>query len=469
MTSGNDRSRATQSLWADTLPERARVAGAPLDGDIDVDVAIVGAGMTGLWTAHHLLRRDPALRIAVVDRATVGFGASGRNGGWCSAFLPMSLETVADRYGDAAARRMQEAMHDTVRAVTAFAADHGIADACHRGGTVTLARNGAQVARLRDRIASLARFGFGEEHLRWLDRDEALAHCNASQVLGGVHTPHCATVHPARLTHAIARAVLAEGGRICEHTTVRSIAPRRVVTDRGVIRADVVVRATEGYTVQLPGERRSVLPIYSLMIATAPIDDATWNRIGLHERPTFHDARHVIIYGQRTADGRIAFGGRGAPYHFGSAIRPEYDTDERVRQLLERSLRELLPAVGDVPITHHWGGVLAAPRDWTCSVRFDRQSGLATAGGYVGDGVATTHLAGQTLAALITDSDDDGDRELVRLPWVGHRSRRWEPEPLRWIGANGVRLAATRADAVEERTDRPSRVWGGVVERVLGD
>jgi glycine/D-amino acid oxidase-like deaminating enzyme len=211
-----------------------------------------------------------------------------------------------------------------------------------------------------------------------------------------------------------------------------------------------------------------VLPIYSLMIATAPLDEATWDQIGLHDRPTFNDDRHMIIYGQRTSDGRIAFGGRGAPYHFGSSVRPEYDTDERVCDLLVSGLHDLFPSLADVPITHHWGGVLAAPRDWTCSVRFDRRSGLASAGGYVGDGVATTHLAGRTLAALITGSDDDGDRELVRLPWVGHRSPRWEPEPLRWIGVNGARLAAGRADAAEERTGRASRLWGGIVDMVLG-
>ena len=203
------------------------------------------------------------------------------------------------------------------------------------------------------------------------------------------------------------------------------------------------------------------------MIATEPLPSETWHAIGLANRPTFHDGRRLIIYGQRTADGRIAFGGRGAPYHFRSTVRPEYDTDDGVCRLLTDSLRDLFPVLADTDITHHWGGVLAAARDWTSFVRFDRPSGLATAGGYVGDGVATTHLAGRTLAALITNSDDDSDRDLVSLPWVGHRARDWEPEPLRWIGVNGMRLAAARADAVERRRDRPSRLWGGMLDRVL--
>ena len=173
----------------------------------------------------------------------------------------------------------------------------------------------------------------------------------------------------------------------------------------------------------------------------------------------------MIIYGQRTADGRFAFGGRGAPYHFGSAIRPEFDTDDAIRVLLESSLRELFPQIGDVAITHHWGGVLAAPRDWTCSVRFDRSTGLATAGGYVGDGVSTTNLAGRTLAALITESDDP--EGLTRLPWVGHRSPKWEPEPFRWIGVNVGRAAARRADHAEHRTGKRSVVWGGLIDQLL--
>jgi glycine/D-amino acid oxidase-like deaminating enzyme len=456
-----------RSLWDDTLPEYERTGGAPLPGDTEVDVAIVGAGMTGLWTAWHLLQRDPSLRIVVLDRDTVGFGASGRNGGWCSAILPMSLPAIAERHGDSSAHRMQAAMHRNVADVTAFAAAQGIADACHRGGTVTLARNPVQVDRVRERIETFTRFGFPDAY-RWLEPGESSGMCAAEGVLAAVFTPHCATVHPARLTHAIARAAVGAGAVIHEHTNVTEIGDRRVVTDRGTVRADVVVRGTEGYTVQFTGERRALLPIYSLMIATEPLDGATWEAIGLRDRPTFHDDRHMIIYGQRTADGRIAFGGRGAPYHFGSTVRPEFDTDEQVRDLLTDGLRELFPALAATEITHHWGGVLAAPRDWSCFVRFDRRTGFGTAGGYAGDGVSTTHLAGRTLAALITGSDADDDRELVRLPWVGHRSRRWEPEPLRWIGVNGARISAARADATEARTGRPSKLWGRIIDVVLG-
>ncbi len=178
------------------------------------------------------------------------------------------------------------------------------------------------------------------------------------------------------------------------------------------------------------------------MIATEPLPEDTWAQIGLAGRPTFGDYRHLIIYGQRTADGRLAFGGRGAPYHYGSAVRPEFDRSPPVFRALRRSLAELFPALGEVRVTHAWGGPLGVPRDWCASAGLDRATGLGWAGGYVGDGVATTNLAGRTLADLVLGHDT----ELTRLPWVGHRSPSWEAEPLRWLGANAGLQAMSWAD-----------------------
>lgn len=462
--------RAARSLWADTIPDD-EIARPPTrstdDSGGDIDVAIVGGGFTGLWTAWHIVQRDPSIRVVVFEREHIGFGASGRNGGWCSALLPMSLDGIAERSGSAVATRFQRAMHETVLAVEAFNDEHGAPGIVHRGGTVDIARSAPQVHRLREELESFRRHGFGPDDADWLSAEAATAACAATGVRGALWTPHCATVHPLRLVHALARAVLAAGVEIREGVDITEIAPGRLSTSHGSISATTIVRATEGYTSQLSGERRSILPIYSLMIATEPLPAETWDRIGLADRPTFADGRHMIIYGQRTADDRFAFGGRGAPYHFGSAIRPEFDCDDSIRELLARGLRDLFPMIGDAEITHHWGGVLGAPRDWTCSVRFDRRTGLASAGGYVGDGVATTHLAGRTLAALIVESDDDEDRDLVALPWVGHRSPRWEPEPIRWAGVNAGRICARMADRSETRTGRESKLWGGLVDALL--
>lgn len=453
-------------MWAATLPEQERfaAAGRPVAA---ADVAIVGGGYTGLWTAWHLLRRDPSLNVVVVEREHVGFGASGRNGGWSSAILPIGLDELADQYGAGPAHRMQAAMHATVREIGEFCEVHAPAGVYHCGGTLDVARGRPQVDRLRAHLAEYHRHGFGDDDYRWLDAAETADRVVMADTSGALSSPHCASVHPLRLVHALARAVDRAGATILEGVEVQRIDPHRLLTDAGPITAEVIVRATEGYTCELPGLRRSILPIYSLMIATEPLPDDVWDRIGLHDRPTFADGRNLIIYGQRTADDRLAFGGRGAPYHFGSSIAPKFDRDEAIRDRLTDELVRLFPAVDGYAVTHHWGGVLGAPRDWTCSVDLDRASGLAAAGGYVGDGVSTTHLAGRTLAALIAGPAFDGDDELIRLPWVGHRSRNWEPEPFRWAGVNLARAAARRADVHEERHDTSSRVWSAVMNSLL--
>jgi glycine/D-amino acid oxidase-like deaminating enzyme len=225
------------------------------------------------------------------------------------------------------------------------------------------------------------------------------------------------------------------------------------------MRAEVVVRATEGYTPELPGMKRDLVPMYSLMVATEPLPNSVLADIGLDQRQTFSDKRHLRIYGQRTADGRLAFGGRGAPYHFGSRVHPAYDYDARVHHMLHDILRDLFPVIQDAAFTHSWGGNLGIPRDWYPSVGFDRHTGVAWAGGYVGDGVTTSCLAGRTLGDLIVGEASD----LVALPWVGRRSRRWEPEPLRWTGVNAVTHLMAAGDRSEARTGRPSasvaRFW----------
>jgi len=282
-------------------------------------------------------------------------------------------------------------------------------------------------------------------------------------VLGASYTPHCAAVNPAKLVRGLAGAVEARGGVIHELTRVTAIEPGTVHTERGKVRAHTVVRATEGYTAQLAGLRRVLAPVYSLIIATEPLSEQVWDAIRLRERETFSDHRHLIIYGQRTADDRLVFGGRGAPYHLGSRIDPSYDRVPQVFDALQRTLVELFPVLHDARITHRWGGPLGIARDWHASVGLDRATGTAWAGGYVGDGVSTANLAGRTLADLILDRDT----ELTRLPWVGHRSRRWEPEPLRWLGANAGLRAMSWADNAERRSGRPSRL-AGLVNAMMG-
>jgi glycine/D-amino acid oxidase-like deaminating enzyme len=450
------------SFWHATVPGSLE-PGAALPGDCDADVAIAGAGYTGMWTAYYLSLADPSLKIVLCERDIAGFGASGRNGGWCSALFPASLGKLKRMAGTDAAIAMYRAMQATIDEVGRVAAAEGID--CHwaKGGTVQLARSAVQLERAKEEVAEAREFGFGEDDLRLLSAAEASAMVGASAVMGGTYTPHCAAIHPARLARGLADVLRRRGISLYERSPVRQISPGQLVTASGTVRARYVIRATEGYTALLPGLRRSVAPVYSLMIATAPLPESVWAEIGLAGRPTFNDLRHLIIYGQRTADGRFAFGGRGAPYHLGSAVRPSFDQVPAVFAALRRTLAELFPVLGDVEVTHGWGGPIGVPRDWCASVGLDPATGLGWAGGYVGDGVSTTNLAGRTLADLITGTDS----EITRLPWVDHRSPRWEPEPLRWLGVNAGLQTMSWADREEARTGRPSRA-ASVMGRFLG-
>jgi glycine/D-amino acid oxidase-like deaminating enzyme len=416
-------------------------------------VAIVGAGYTGLWTAYYLNALDPGLRIAIVERELAGYGASGRNGGWCSALFPPASSGIARSQGLQAAVAVRRAMHEALVEVGRIAQAEGLDVDYARGGTISFARNEAQLTRARELVEEERSLTGTVEGLELLSKEEAEAHARATRVLGGIYAPHCAVVHPLKLVRGLAERVEARGVSIFEGTAAKSLRAGAVVTEHGTVRAEVVVRATEGYTPSLRGERRRLVPLYSLMIATEPLPQEVWDQIGLADRQTFADLRHMRIYGQRTADGRLAFGGRGAPYHFGSRALPEFDRNERVHSMLRKILVDLFPPVAGAAVTHRWGGALGVPRDWHASVGFDRARGIGWAGGYVGDGVATSNLAGRTLAELITGKVS----ELTRLPWVGHRSREWEPEPLRWIGVNAGRLLLTRADRTEARSGRPAR------------
>jgi glycine/D-amino acid oxidase-like deaminating enzyme len=430
-------------FWFDSIAEaedrfRPRPA---LAEDATVDVAIVGAGLTGLWTAYYLQEADPSLRILLLERDVAGFGASGRNGGWCSALFPWSASALAARYGRDAAVAQRQAMVDC---------DYV------RGGTVTFARDRVQLAAARAEFAESEEFGV--DRVTLAGTESVRARYGVPDAVAATITPACARVHPGKLVRGIARAVERRGAVIAEQTEVigwtDGVVRARAGGVERTVTAGTVVNATEGYGSQLPQVGRRILPLYSLMIATEPLSDAVWERIGIEHGQTFADFRHLIVYGQRTADNRIAFGGRGARYHLGSAIHTSYDRSPRVRDHLVRTLGELFPAVAGVRITHHWGGPLGVPRDWHAAVGLDRDAREAWAGGYVGDGLSTTNLAGRTLADLITGRRTD----LTELPWVGHRSPRWEPEPLRFLGANAGLVAMEGADLEERATGRPSLV-----------
>jgi glycine/D-amino acid oxidase-like deaminating enzyme len=435
----------------------------PLQAPAQADVAIVGAGYTGLWTAYYLKRADPTLEIVVLERELAGYGASGRNGGWVSGFFSGPARVYERSGGSHGFEALQRAMFDTVDEVGVVLAEQAIEADFVKGGHIQAALGEAQSRRLREELRSARAHGLGERDLDELSAVELQQRIRIAGARSATYSPHVARVHPAKLMRGIAAAVERLGVTIHERTSVSEIRPHRALTAAGDVSARWVIRATEGYTADLRGLGRALVPMNSSMIITEPLPESAWEEIGWRGGEVLSDAAHVYVYLQRTEDGRIAIGGRGIPYRFGSRTGGSGDTAASTVASLRAKLVEMFPSTAGVALDHAWSGVLGVPRDWCISVDADPATGLAWAGGYVGEGVAAANLAGRTLRDLILGEQS----ELTMLPWVGHKPRRWEPEPLRWGAIQGIYSLYARADRSERRSGRQSRL-GRVVDVVSG-
>ncbi|NBM21203.1 FAD-binding oxidoreductase, partial [Streptomyces sp. GC420] len=425
----------------------------PLPGDTTADICVVGGGYTGLWTAYYLKKAAPFLRITLLEAKFCGYGASGRNGGWLYNGIA-GRDHYAVRHGKEAAVRLQRAMNETVTEVIDRAAEEKIDAGIHRGGVLEVARTPAQLARLKafhDHEVS-----YGETDRTLLGARETAQRLRVAGAVGSTWTPHGARLHPAKLATGLATAVENLGVTVHESTPVLEIRPKHAVTPYGTVRAPYILRCTEGFTAGLKGHRRTWLPMNSSMIITAPLPASVWDAIGWEGRETLGDMAHAYIYAQRTADDRIALGGRGNPYRYGSRTDNDGRTRPATVHALRDSLTQLFPALTGTPVAHAWSGVLGVPRDWCATVALDRATGLGWAGGYVGSGVATSNLAARTLRDLVQqDSGQSGPTDLTTLPWVNHKVRPWEPEPLRWLGVQTLYAVYRHTDRTEATTHTP--------------
>jgi glycine/D-amino acid oxidase-like deaminating enzyme len=433
-----------------------------LPGDRDADVCIVGAGYTGLWTAYYLKQADPGLRITLLEARFAGFGASGRNGGWLSGLPPGHRGVLAKTHGRGNVIAWQHMLNEAVDEVIDVAAREGIDADIVKGGNLEVARTPAQAERLRHELDEDRRWGVEDAQI--LTADEARQRINVDSLVLGGFNPHCARIQPAKLARGLADVVERLGATLYEQTPVTRIQPGRAVTPLGTVRAPVIIRATEGFTARMPGLRRRWLPMNSAMIATDPLPQQVWDAIGWQGRETLGDLAHGFFYAQRTADGRIALGGRAVPYRYASGIDRDGAVGQDTIDYLTGVLNTALPQTRGVPIAHGWCGVLAVPRDWTAGVRLDPSTGLGEAGGYVGHGVTATNMAGRTLTDLILKRST----ELTALPWVNHASRTWEPEPLRWLGVRGLYTAYKLADRHEAGGRTTNSPIAALADRITG-
>lgn len=440
---------STYSYWLEHAGDDLTPRPA-LDGSIDVDVAILGAGFTGLWTAYYLLQRDPSLKVAILEKDIAGFGASGRNGGGLGNRFPVGLRRMAQLFGRQAAIDLQAALNTVVDEVAGVAEREGIEMEYAKGGYTRLARSPYQLDVIRGEQRTLEEFGFGDDSVL-LDAQQVAERVAVAGALGGIFNHNSAKIQPAKLARGLARAVERHGGTIYEQTAVTGWTTGAypvLHTANGHARARTIVLAGESYLSRFPHMRRKVLPVYSLITLTEPLSPAEWQQIGWEAREGLSSATNMVKYLTHTSDGRVMFGGRGAPYHFGSSIKDEYDRHEPTHQMLQANVREWFPMLQDVTFTHTWGGPLGWPRDYVPTVSYDPADGLAAAYGYTGTGVGPSNLFGRILADLITRTDSD----IARLPFINRQGRLWEPEPLRFLGVRFVQRGFQQLDDKAEAT-----------------
>ncbi|MEI7476666.1 MAG: FAD-dependent oxidoreductase [Actinomycetes bacterium] len=411
------------------------------------DVVIVGGGYSGMWTAHHLLNSSPDLSIAILEAHQVGSGASGRNGGWASALYPIEDGALAKHASAQSISNLHTELEKSIDEIGQFAAQSQENIAFLKSGSLTVARSNAQFERIKKGLLP-------RESI--LDRDQTLKLINMSQTVGSSFNPDCATINPTQLVVALAKSLAQRGVHIFENTFAEITSDGVIKVAGKIIESKFVVRAIEAYH----EKNREQIPIYSLMIATEPLPDEFWNKYGLDNRPTFHENRHLVTYAQRTADNRIAMGGRGAPYKWGSARSNKSERHAKIHKQLRETAIQWFPELKNYSFTHAWGGAVTVKRDWAPYLQWDGRFG--TFGGYVGDGVTLSYLAANSMADLILG------KNTVRasLPYVGWKSAKWEPEPLRWLGVNlGIKLSEL-ADIEEKLTRRPS-LLGKLIEKLL--
>ncbi|PTQ69070.1 FAD-binding oxidoreductase [Pseudomonas sp. GV071] len=445
------------SLWMDQL-EEPLIPRAPLVGAMEADVVIIGAGYTGLWTAYYLKRQAPELRIVIVEAEISGFGASGRNGGWLMGNL-LGEDRLLASLPLAARQESHQLLHGIPDEVATVLQREGIDCDYRKAGILyTAARYPEQETSLRGQLRALYEQGLTEADYRWMSVNELNEQLRIATPYGAIHTPHCATIHPAKLVRGLARTVERMGVQLFEKSRVRHWQPGLVRTEQGEVRANWVVPAIEGYSVTLPPLGNHLLPVQSLIVATAPLPAATWAEIGLERGQAFSEASRQVTYGQRTKDDRLVFGARGG-YKFGGKLRADASLSDEEVALRRYLFGELFPILKNVPITHSWGGNLGMSRSFHPHMICDRKNQVALSGGYGGEGVGASNLGGRTLAQLILGETS----VLTRQPWVQLDSsirqglRTWEPEPCRWLGYNAIIKSFVNEDKV--LADPSSAPW----------
>ena len=412
----------------------------PISKNDSFDVVIIGAGFSGLWSAFHLKQFQPNLKIAVLEKEYVGFGASGRNGGWASAEYPTSSNRLIKENGLESYKNLRTAITKSIDEIGEIAKSNNWQIDYAKGGALVFARGNAQLSRISKEI--------DEEH-QLLNKSQTTDLLNIPSALGSVFTPHCAALNPFKLVRALADHLEKLGVMIYEQSSVSEIRDKQVEVNGFNVNCTFSIRATEAFTPRKWMGNRQI-PIYSLMVATEPLSNEVVKEIRNTQRATFQEACHLITYAQITGDNRLALGGRGVRYKLFSRLSERSEIDNRMHSALEKRARSWFPQITDAKFEYRWGGAVALTRRWQAYLNFDQATGRAEIGGYVGDGVTLSYLVAKTLAEKMSNI------KTANLPFIDQGIGRWEPEPIRYLAVNAGFKATVLADYEEKITNRPS-------------
>ncbi|MFN2627170.1 MAG: FAD-dependent oxidoreductase [Gaiellaceae bacterium] len=448
-----------QALAAEGLPAPA----PPLRGTAEADVAIVGGGYTGLWTALALRERDPGLRVAVLEAEICGAGPSGRNGGFVHGYWA-SLASLLPLLGRGDAIRLAETGDRIVPAVRAFCETRHEDVWLREAGLLKVSAAPAQDVAVERAVAAAEAAGFPEQGIP-LSREEVARRCASPVFRGGVWFRDGATVHPGLLVRALRRAVLDSGVLLHERTRVTSVRDGELGTAGGRLRARELVLATNAALTGWKPVAGRLTNFGSYIVLTEPVPELL-ERIGWTGGEAIIDGRMFLHYFRATADGRVVMGSGSGPIGFGGRIDRRFSEDRPTAARAEAGLRRLLPGLGSARIERAWGGPIDVSADHLPFFGTVPGARIHFGAGYSGHGVGPSWLGGQILASLSLGADD----EWTRLPLVTRRVPTLPPEPLRRLGGGLVRTAVMACETAEEQGRRPAAAARAVaaVPRLLG-
>jgi glycine/D-amino acid oxidase-like deaminating enzyme len=424
----------------------------PLRGDVTLDVAIIGGGYTGLATAYCLKQAEPTMRVAVLEGAVVGYGASGRNGGFAMTLFGLEPAVTAALFGKARTAEAHRYCERSVDMVRDLIRDHNMQSDFEYTGFLRLATRPGFAKRIQHDLEILTSQGITD--IEWIDQAEAQAEINSPLVLGAWREPRCGILNPAKHVRELKRVAQAAGSMVFELSPVTEIkrAGRfRLRTPQGTISAEKIVFATNAYSLMIPELKRKQVPAFTHMVITEPLTSEQLNSIGWLNRSGLEDARNLVHYLRLTIDNRIAIGGSDVTLSYGRDM--DRDLNEKTFRQLEQDMVTLFPSLKGIKFAYRWGGPVSVPVDMAPAIGTVGDARAWYSLGCVGHGVAPTHLNGQTLADLLLEKRTD----LTSIWFVNRRTLPWPPEPLRWAASQAILGYMHAEDWWYERGMRKSR------------